>query len=149
MESQYVVIELAGESYGVAIDRVQEIDRMTAITAIPESPSFVEGVINLRGRITPVVNLRCRFGLPKAAATAQTRIVVAKSGVDWVGLVVDGVSEVVRIPADAVEPTPSMATATASAFMHGIAKFGDRLIILLDLECVLEKALKVCAPVTA
>ena len=74
---------------------------------------------------------------------------VAKSGEDWVGLVVDGVSEVLRIPADAVEATPAMATTAASAFLHGIAKFGERLIILLDLERVLEKTLQLCAPAMA
>ncbi len=149
MENQFVVFELAGESNGVDIGRVQEIDRMTAIAIVPEAPAFVEGVINLRGRITPVVNLRSRFGLPRAESTARTRIVVAKSGEDWVGLVVDGVSEVLRIPDDAIEPPPAMATTAASAYLHGIAKFGERLVILLDLECVLEKALQLCVPAMA
>ncbi len=139
-EGQYVVFELNGESYGIEIERVQEIDRVAAVTRMPEAPAFVEGVINLRGRITPVVNLRARFKLPEAEETPRTRIVVVKAGESWVGLVVDGVSEVLRLPALTVEPPPDMATTRESAFVRGIAKFQERLVILLDLERVLDTA---------
>jgi purine-binding chemotaxis protein CheW len=148
-EEQLVVFELAGESYGVDIGRVQEIDRMERVTTVPHAPSFVEGVINLRGRITPVVDLRSRFGLARAEATALTRIVVVKSGEEWVGLVVDAVSEVLRIAIDAIEPPSSMVTTSDSAFLRGIAKLNERLIILLDLEKVLDKNFQVAALIAA
>jgi purine-binding chemotaxis protein CheW len=148
-EEQLVVFELAGESYGVEISRVQEIDRMQAITVVPQAPPFVEGVINLRGRITPVVDLRTRFGLPKAEPTPLTRIVVVKAGEEWVGLVVDAVSEVLRIPVDAIEPPSAMVTTAESTYLRGIAKLESRLIILLDLDRVLDKEFQAAAPVLA
>ena len=139
-EEQLVVFELASESYGVEISRVQEIDRMERVTAVPHAPMFVEGVINLRGRITPVVDLRSRFGLPKTEATPLTRVVVVKAAnEEWVGLVVDAVSEVLRIQTSAIEPPSAMVTTTDSGFLRGIAKLDNRLIILLDLEHVLDK----------
>ena len=141
-EEQLVVFELGQESYGVEIGRVQEIDRMERVTAVPHAPAFVEGVINLRGRITPVVDLRARLGLPRAEPTPRTRIVVAKQGEEWVGLVVDAVSEVLRIPTDAIEPPSSMVVTSESACLRGIAKLQDRLIILLDLDRVLDKAVR-------
>jgi purine-binding chemotaxis protein CheW len=148
-EEQLVVFELAGESYGVEIGRVQEIDRMQTITVVPQAPPFVEGVINLRGRITPVVDLRTRFGLPKAEPTPLTRIVVVKAGEEWVGLVVDAVSEVLRIPVDAIEPPSAMVTTAESTYLRGIAKLESRLIILLDLDRVLDKEFQAAAPVLA
>jgi purine-binding chemotaxis protein CheW len=139
-EEQLVVFELDGESYGVEISRVQEIDRMASITLVPQSPIFVKGVINLRGRITPVVDLRARFGLPEQETTTLTRIVVVKSGEEWIGLVVDAVSEVLRISLDAIEPPSAMITTTDSAYLRGIAKLKERIIILLDLDRVLDRA---------
>ncbi len=144
-EEQLVVFELAGESYGVEISRVQEIDRMQQITVVPQAPAFVEGVINLRGRITPVVDTRVRFGLPKAEVTSLTRIVVVKAGEEWVGLVVDAVSEVLRIPLDAIEPPSAMVTTAESTYLRGIAKLEERLILLLDLDRVLDKEFQISA----
>ena len=139
-EEQLVVFELAAESYGVDISRVQEIDRMEPITAIPQAPHYVEGVINLRGHVTPVVNLRARMGLPPAETTPLTRIVVLRNGEEWVGVIVDAVSEVMRIQTDSVEPPSAMVTGSDTTFLRGIAKTKERMIILLDLEQVLDKA---------
>ncbi len=138
-EQQFVVFELDGESYGVDIGRVQEIDRMQKITTVPEVPPYVEGIINLRGRVTPIVNLRARLALPAAAETAQSRIVVVISGDIWVGLVVDAVSQVLRIPAAAVEPPPAMLSLQQTGFLRGVAKLPDRLVILLDLDQLVEQ----------
>src|SRR5215216_6705674 len=101
---QVVVLDLAGEAYGVEIGRVEEIIRMQPITRIPNGPAFIEGVINLRGRVIVVLDLRKRFGLPASEPTRHSRIVVGELGEHTVGLVVDGVSEVLSLPADAVEP---------------------------------------------
>ena len=133
-ELQIVVCELADERYGLDIDKVYEIIRYQPITAVPRSPAFVEGVINLRGRIIPVVDLRDRFGMESAEATKATRIVVAETGGTRVGFVVDGVTEVLMVPTESIEPTPEVAAGIDAAYLKGIAKLGDRLIILLELD---------------
>ena len=132
-EFQIVVCELGGERYGLSIESVYEIIRLQPITAVPAAPAFVEGVINLRGRIIPVVDLASRFGLQGAARTNQSRIVVCEAAGARVGLVVDGVSEVLMVPDDAVGPTPEVAAGDDADYIRGIAKLGDRLIILLDM----------------
>jgi purine-binding chemotaxis protein CheW len=139
-DEQVVVLELAGEAYGVEIGRVEEIIRMQAITRIPNGPAFIEGVTNLRGRVIPVLDLRKRFGLPVSEATRRSRIVVGELGEHTVGLVVDGVSEVLLVDSDAVEPPSTLVTSADSAFLRGVAKLEERLILLLDLSRVLTRA---------
>ncbi len=138
-EEQVVVLELAGEAYGVEISRVQEIIRMQPITRIPNGPRFVEGVTNLRGRVIPVLDLRQRFALAVSKQTRRSRIVVGELGEHTVGLIVDGVSEVLRVPADAVEPPSTLVTTADSAYLRGVAKLGERLILLLDLSRILSQ----------
>ncbi len=133
-ELQIVICELADEHYGLDIARVFEIIRHQPITAVPRAPSFVKGVINLRGRIIPVVDLRDRFGMATAEPTKETRIVVAESSATRVGLIVDSVSEVLMLPLDAVEPTPEVAAGADAEYLRGIAKLGDRLVLLLELD---------------
>ena len=139
-EEQVVVLELAGEAYGVEIGKVEEIIRMQAITRIPNGPAFIEGVTNLRGRVIPVLDLRKRFGLPATEQTRRSRIVVGELGQHTVGLVVDGVSEVLLVSSDAVEPPSTLVTTSDSAFLRGVAKLGERLILLLDLSRILTRA---------
>jgi len=139
-DEQVVVLELAGEAYGVEIGRVEEIIRMQAITRIPNGPAFIEGVTNLRGRVIPVLDLRKRFGLPSSEATRRSRIVVGELGEHTVGLVVDGVSEVLLVGSDAVEPPSTLVTSADSAFLRGVAKLEERLILLLDLSRILTRA---------
>jgi purine-binding chemotaxis protein CheW len=133
-ELQIVVCELADEHYGLDIARVYEIIRHQPITPVPRAPSFVKGVINLRGRIIPVVDLRGRFGMPETEGTKETRIVVAESGSTRVGLVVDSVSEVLLVPVESVEGTPEVAAGADAEYLRGIAKLGDRLVLLLELD---------------
>jgi purine-binding chemotaxis protein CheW len=137
---QIVVLDLGGEAYGVEIGRVEEIIRMQAITRIPNGPSFIEGVTNLRGRVIPVLDLRKRFGLPASDATRRSRIVVGELGDHTVGLVVDGVSEVLHLSSEAVEPPPTLVTSADSAFLRGVAKLDERLILLLDLSRLLSQS---------
>ena len=137
-EKQLVVFDLADEGYGVDIGSVREIIRMQDITQVPRTPEFVEGVINLRGKVIPVVDLRKRFGFPEADATKDTRIVVVDIGGQDIGVVVDAVTEVLRIGADAVEPPSSLITTADSEYLLGIAKLETRLIILLDLQQALS-----------
>lgn len=137
-EEQLVVFELAAEVYGVDISRVQEIIRLPTITRLPRAPEFVEGVINLRGRVIPVVDLKRRFGLPAGERTRASRIVVVDVDNQTIGMVVDGVSEVLRVQAAAVEPPSPVVTTIESDYIRGIAKLEARLIILLDLDKVLS-----------
>lgn len=139
-ELQIVVFELGDERYGLDIAAVYEIIRHQPITAVPQAPAFVEGVINLRGRIIPVVDLRDRFGMATGELTRASRIVVAEAAGTRVGLVVDGVSEVLMVPADAIEPTPDVAAGVDAAYLRGIAKLGERLIILLELDGLFGEA---------
>ena len=133
-ELQIVVCELADEHYGLDIAKVFEIIRHQPITPVPRAPSFVKGVINLRGRIIPVVDLRDRFGMPEAEPTKETRIVVAESSSTRVGLIVDGVSEVLLLRTESDETTPEVAAGADAEYLRGIAKLGDRLVLLLELD---------------
>lgn len=139
-ERQLVVFRLADEDYGLNIETVREIIRLQAVTYVPDSPDFVEGLINLRGSVTPVVELRKRFGVELTEATPQTRIVVVDIGGENIGIIVDEVSEVLRISEDAIEPTSAVITTEDSYYIEGIAKLGDRLLILLDFDRVLSGA---------
>lgn len=138
MENQLVVFDLAHEHYGVDIAHVESIIKMQAITTVPHAPAFVEGVTNLRGKILPVMDLRKRFNLPMAEPSKETRIVVVEMAGQTVGLVVDGVSEVLRIAPEAIEPPSPLVTTVNSAFIRGIAKLEARLIIVLDLSKALS-----------
>jgi purine-binding chemotaxis protein CheW len=133
MDTQIVVFALGEERYGLEISTVYEIIRQQPITAVPQAPASVEGVINLRGRIIPVVDLRDRFGLPPSVASNASRVVVCDANGLRVGLIVDGVSEVLMVPDDAVEPTPEIAVGTGTEYVRGVAKLDDQMIILLDL----------------
>lgn len=136
-EQQLVVFDLGSESYGVDIGSVREIIRMQEITQLPRMPEYVEGVINLRGKVTPVVDLRKRFRLDNSEYTKETRIVVVDVGNQDIGVIVDAVTEVLRIASDAVEPPSSVVTTAESDYLMGIVKLAERLIILLDLDRVL------------
>ncbi len=136
---QLVSFKLGGEEFGVDIMQVQEIIRMQNITAVPNAPDFVEGVINLRGRVIPIIDLRKRFGLEGKEHDKATRIVVVKVDDITVGLVVDEVSEVLRIPANTVEPPPPIVAGVESDYIKGVGKLDDRLLILLDLSKTLSR----------
>lgn len=137
-ETQLVVFDLASEFYGVDIGDVREIIRMQTVTRVPGAPPFVEGVINLRGKVVPVVDLRKRLHLQVAEETKESRIVVVDIGGRDVGVIVDGVTEVLRIPLSSVEPPTAMITNVDSDYLKGIAKLESKLIILLDLNKVLS-----------
>ncbi|MCG3210022.1 MAG: Chemotaxis protein CheW [Anaerolineae bacterium] len=138
MENQLVVFKLASENYGVDIAAVEGIIKMQTITKMPHTPAFVEGVTNLRGAVLPVVDMRKRFGLAAHEETKDTRIIVVEMDGLTVGVIVDSVNEVLRVPIDDIEPPSPMVTTVDSAFVTGIAKVADRLIILLDLRKVLS-----------
>ena len=135
---QLVVMEIANESYGVNIGAVNTIIRMQEVTAIPRTPDFVEGVINLRGSIIPVIDLRKRFGLPVGEVTKASRIVVVDASSQMLGMVVDAVVETLRLPQNAIEPPSPVVSTVDSAYVRGVGKHDNRLVILLDLDKVLS-----------
>lgn len=135
-DKQYVVFRLGAEEYALPIETVSSIIRYEEPTPVPRAPKEVQGVINLRGLVIPVVDLRMRFsGADDTEGVVFERIVVTESDLGSIGLAVDGASEVTEIPADAVSPAPETAlTAETAEAFEGVAQLGDRLIILLRLE---------------
>jgi purine-binding chemotaxis protein CheW len=137
MQNQLVVFSIGNEFYGVDVDAVESIIKMQEITRLPHAPEFVEGITNLRGAVVPILDLRKRFGLEASEATRDTRIMIVNMNNTNVGMVVDSVTQVVRIAAESIDPPPQMAMTVNSAFIKGIAKLDEMLIILLDLKKVL------------
>jgi len=128
---------LAGEEYGVEVRQVQEIRRVTEITSVPRAPEFIRGVINLRGRILPVLDLRRRLALGEVAMDRAARIVVVRIKERLLGLLVDGASQVLKVKVSQIEPPPDEVLQQGGDYIRGVAKLDDRLIILVDLERLL------------
>jgi purine-binding chemotaxis protein CheW len=139
---QVVSFKLGSEEYGVDIGQVQEINRMVAVTHVPRAPQFMEGVINLRGQLIPIIDLRTRFGMDRAEHTKSTRIVVTEIGTKRIGMVVDSVSEVLRLPLEQIEEAPEMISGADTEYIRGVGKLDERLIILLDLGKIVTGAEK-------
>jgi purine-binding chemotaxis protein CheW len=143
---QYLTFSLGEEQYGVEILRVQEIRGCSAITPIPNAPPYVRGVLNLRGAVVPVVDLRCRLGLERTAYTQFTVIIVVHVGATTAGLVVDAVSDVVTIAEDDIDDMPDLGKDLEMNVLRGVARVGERLVVLLDTDaavagdCTLELA---------
>ncbi len=135
---QLVTFSIGEEEFGVDILKVQEIIRTMEITKVPRAQDFVEGVINLRGKVIPIIDLRRRFGLDSKAHDKHTRLIVIEINNMIVGFVVDSVSEVLRIPASTVEPPPPVVAGMESEYISGVGKLQDRLLILLDLDKLLS-----------
>jgi len=139
---KFLTFELGGETYGVEILRVQEIIGIQNVTRVPRMPGFVRGVINLRGRIIPVIDLRTRFGIKETPDTEHTCIVITQingpSGPLTMGIVIEEVSEVIDIPEGQVESAPELGMGIRTDFLLGMGKLGDAIVILLDIEKVLS-----------
>lgn len=138
---------LAREEYGVDVRQVQEIRRVTEITAVPRAPEFVRGVINLRGRILPVLDLRRRLGLGEVVVGRASRIVVVHLKGRLLGLLVDGAQQVLKVPVSQVEPAPEEVVQKGGDYIRGVAKLTDRLIVLVDLERLLAHELAAASSV--
>lgn len=127
------------ETFGVSIQTVHEIVRLMEITAVPDAPAYIEGVINLRGKIIPVVDLRKRFGEKTITPSKKNRILVAEVGTKMVGLVVDSASEVLKIPSTNIDPPPNVFEEGELNYVTGVAKLDKRLIILVDLSKIMQR----------
>ncbi|MBU2491649.1 MAG: chemotaxis protein CheW [Bacteroidetes bacterium] len=134
---QLVSFKIGDEEFGVDILSVQEINRMLQITRVPNSPNFVEGVINLRGKVIPVIDLRIKLNMERTEYSPDTRIIVVEINNQTVGFIVDSVKEVLRIPESIMEAPPELAAGVDSRYITAVGKLEDRLLILLDLEKVL------------
>jgi purine-binding chemotaxis protein CheW len=138
-EEHLVIFTLGSENYGVDISEVWEINTMLDITRIPQSPDFIEGVINLRGQIVPVMDLRKRLGLAAKSYDRDTRIMVIQTLGNRLGLIVDSVREVVKVSQDVIEPPSQLTTLIEDNYLRGIAKQENYLIILLDVHRLLNE----------
>ena len=129
---QLVSFRLGQEEFGVEILKVQEINRMVEITKVPQAPHYCEGVINLRGKVIPVINLRKKFGLEELEWDRSTRILVCDVDGNVVGVIVDSVEEVIKIPRSTIEPAPEIVSSVDSEYIEGIAKLEKNLLIFLN-----------------
>jgi purine-binding chemotaxis protein CheW len=137
-EYQLVVFTLGAEEFGVDISQVREIVRLVQITYLPKAPSFIEGVVNLRGQVLAVIDLSKRLGVSSKQRGDNTRIIVVEVGEITVGMLVDSVSEVLRLPSEFVEEVPSLVeTEVPEHYIRGVGKLKDRLLVLLDLNKIL------------
>jgi purine-binding chemotaxis protein CheW len=137
---QLVSFMIGGEECGVDILKVQEINRMLEVTRVPNTPEYVDGVINLRGKVIPILDLRRRFNWDRKEHDGNTRIVVVELTGKVVGFVVDGVREVLRIPGSVTEPPPPIVAGLQAEYITAVGKLEDRLLILLDLEKLVADA---------
>ena len=141
-DGKYLTFQLAEEGYGIGILKVREIIGMLPVTPVPQTPMFLKGVINLRGQVIPVVDLRLKFGLPEEEYTARTSIIVVEvTGLSVnipIGIVVDTVSEVINIQAREIETAPAFGSTIDTNFILGMAKTGDGVKILLNIDFVLS-----------
>ena len=141
-EGKYLTFSLANEEYGIGILKIKEIIGMLPITSVPQTPEFVKGVINLRGKVIPVMDLRLRFGMPPIDYSERTCIIVVEiagqAGTIQIGIVVDAVSEVLNIKKDEIEETPTFGTKLNTGYILGMAKMEGGVKILLDIDQVLS-----------
>ena len=135
-EMQLVVFKLGREEYGVSILQVQEIKRITEITRVPHTPDYIKGVINLRGNVLPVIDLKKRLNLPEQVATEDARIIIVKVKEISVGMMVDGVSEVMTINQQDIDSPEVVAGSVSANYLSGVGKLDNRLLILLNLETI-------------
>lgn len=136
---QLVSFNIGEEEFGVNILKVQEINKLVQITKVPNAPVFVEGVINLRGKVIPIIDLRTRLGMEKKDHDKNTRIIVVEIEKRTIGFVVDSVSEVLRIPKGITEPPPELVAGIEADYITAVAKLENRLLIMLDLDRILTK----------
>ena len=136
----YVLCELAGATYALRSDDIEQLEMVGQLTGVPNAPSFVDGVTSVRGRVIPAVNLRARFGFQRAPHDLRSRLVVVRSGGRSVGLIVDSAREFARITADTIQPPPEGLADLSSRYLRGMAHLGERLVLILDVAELLRSS---------
>jgi len=142
-EMKVIVFQLMEKEYAVSVDVVESIEKLISITRVPKTPSYIKGVINLRGVVTPIVDLRERFGMEVKTLDDSSRIIIVSLDEFEVGLIVDAANDVIDIPIDSIEPQPEVVGSIESEFISGVAKVGKRLLVMLNLEKVLQPVKRV------
>lgn len=139
-EKKVIVFAIGTEEYGVEVEKVRTIERMQPMTRVPKAPEFIKGVINLRGVVIPIIDLRARFGLEEKATTDTTRIIIVSAGDFEVGLIVDSANDVIDLDTDNIDNPPEIVGGIKAKYLDGIARVGEqRLLVLLNLEQVLDR----------
>ena len=136
----YILFTVAGTTYALPSGEVRHMEMIDDITRVPNAPSFIDGVVFSRGQVVPVVNLRARFGFERAAVDLRSRLIVVQSAGRLIGLVVDAAREFVRIPPDAIQPPNDALAGMSGRYVEGIASMGDRLVLILSLDRILNFA---------
>lgn len=139
-EIKVIVFALANEEYGIEVEKVKTIERMMPMTRVPKTYDFVKGVINLRGVVVPVIDLRGRFGLPESEYTDNSRIVIISVNDMEVGMIVDSANDVIDVDSDQIQDPPEIVGGVRAKYLRGVAKVGERLLVLLNLKEVLSKS---------
>lgn len=142
-EMKVIVFQLMDKEYAISVDVVQSIEKMLSISRVPKTPSYVKGVLNLRGVVTPIVDLRARFGLDVKEMDESTRIIIVTLEDYDVGLIVDAANDVLDIPVESIEPQPEVVGSVEVDFISGVAKVERRLLVMLNLDKVLEPVKRV------
>ena len=142
----YVVFELAGATYALRSDEVQQLEMVTTPTPVPNAPPHVDGVVAVRGQVIPAVSLRVRFGFPRVAYDVRTRLIIVRGRGRTVGLIVDGAREFASIPPEAIEPLPEGIGGMSGRYLRGIAHKGERLLLVVDVTELLDHDVAPSAP---
>ena len=138
LNTKVIVFQLKQKEYAIPVQQIQSIEKVLHITRVPNTVHFVKGVINLRGVVTPIIDLRARFGLEEEMYTESTRIIIVTLGDMEVGFIVDAANDVIDIPSDCIEPQPDVVGMEEATFITGVVKIDKRLLIIIDLEKVLQ-----------
>ncbi|MBH9965459.1 chemotaxis protein CheW [[Bacillus] enclensis] len=133
-----IVFQLVDKEYAIPVNQVRSIEKLEHITRVPKTPAYVKGVINLRGVVTPIIDLRSKFGLSASITTESTRVIIAGSEDKEVGLIVDAANDVLDVSKEAVEPPPEVVGVVEAEYIGGVVKKDRRLLILLHLDKILE-----------
>lgn len=139
-EKQYVVFRLQGQRYGAPIDIVREVTYLSQITRLPNTPAYVEGVVDLRGEVIPVVNLRRRLGMPAASEEGETRLMILTLGERSAAVMVDGVDQVLSLPAEGILPPDPATTLPGQDYVNGVVRSAGDLVVMLDLARLMSAA---------
>lgn len=139
----YILFELAGAHYALRSREIQQLEMVGAVTPVPNSPPFVEGVVSVRGQVIPAINLRARFGFPRKDADMRSRLLVVRTEGRAVGMIVDSAREFISISPDTIQPPPEGVTGLSGQYLEGVAHVSDRLVLILDPKQIIDAPIEV------